>query len=889
MPESEVIHRPHASAWIAPDPYTRTAQIGGLCVAAIGGAALVGWATGSRVLKAGGSGFIPVAPNTAILFVLLGVGLAMAAVSLRPARVFVRLAIAVSFIAAGARLVEYFAGADLGVDQWMFAVPSESVGLAPVGKMAFFTALSFVFASLALLPQALAPRRLPSRARYVDDLARAAGLLVTLVGLVFSLGYVYHAPLLYGGRSIPMALPTAVGFLVLGLAVTVPAILRDQADRREQERSRAHIDGAFEHAAVGIALVSPDGRWVRVNRALCGIVGYTEQELLATTFQAVTHPDDLEADLTATRQMLAAEIPTYEKEKRYLHKQGHVVWILLTASLARDAAGRPLHFITQIQDITERKRAEAAHTRQALVFDTISDGVIVMDVEGSVTDWNPAAERIFGYTRDEMLGRDIAHIHQPRLGGRVEREIRAGLARDGRWSGELPFLRKDGAEGVADVVVVVQRDARGSPTAWIGVNRDVTERKRTEEALRKSEDQLRQSQRLEAVGQLAGGVAHDFNNLLTVIKAHAEFALEDLGAGHPQSVDVQTIRGAADRAAALTRQLLAFSRRQVLEPRVLDLNELVTQFEKMVRRVMPADIGIVTKLAADLTTVEADPGQLEQVLMNLVVNARDAMPEGGTITVETANVELDRTYAARHAPVEIVPGPYVALIVSDTGTGMDQVTQARIFEPFFTTKERGHGTGLGLSTVYGIVKQSGGYVWVYSEPGQGASFRVYLPRASSVAAEAPPTGEPVAVRRGVETILLVEDDALVRGVARRVLAKNGYHVLEAANGADAMHVSAEAEGRIDLILSDLVMPEMGGRELAAQLHVRHPGARVLFMSGYTEDAALRRNVLEPGEAFLPKPFTPDALARKVREVLDTAAPAAVPSLPMPGSGAPTRR
>ena len=393
---------------------------------------------------------------------------------------------------------------------------------------------------------------------------------------------------------------------------------------------------------------------------------------------------------------------------------------------------------------------------------------------------------------------------------------------------------------------------------------------------RKLEAQMRQSQRLEAVGQLAGGVAHDFNNLLTVIKAHATFALEDLGVTHPQAADVQTIHDAAERAASLTRHLLAFSRRQLLEPRVLDLNELITQFERMVRRVIPVDIGIVLKLADDLAATAADPGQLEQVLMNLVVNARDAMPDGGTIVIETMNVELDANSIARHAPADVVPGGYVELVVSDCGVGMDEATQARIFEPFFTTKEKGKGTGLGLSTAYGIVKQSGGYIWVYSELGKGTTVRVYLPRVERAPGRVDAGADAPEPARGGETVLVVEDESLVRSVARRVLTNNGYCVLEAENGVEALRVCAERLPSIDLVVTDLAMPEMGGRELAAELHARRPALRILFMSGYTEDAALRRNVLEPGEAFIAKPFTPEAFARKVREVLDGQAVVSVP-------------
>jgi CheY-like chemotaxis protein len=322
---------------------------------------------------------------------------------------------------------------------------------------------------------------------------------------------------------------------------------------------------------------------------------------------------------------------------------------------------------------------------------------------------------------------------------------------------------------------------------------------------------------------------------------------------------------------------------------VLDLNGLVTELEKMLRRLIPADVAITTKLSPQLGLIEADPGQLEQVLMNLAVNARDAMPDGGTLTIETENVELDHTYDAGHSPATIVPGPYVALVVSDTGCGMDKATQARVFEPFFTTKEKGKGTGLGLSTVYGIVKQSGGYVWVYSEVGKGTTFRVYLPRVAAESHDPRRTDTAAPARRGSETVLLVEDDAAVRAMARRILGRGGYRVLEATTGAEALRICAETNEPIDLILSDLVMPEMGGRELAAQVRARHSGARLLFMSGYTEEAAMKRSVLDPSEAFLSKPFTPDALTRKVREVLDRPAGVSAPGQAYPPSPDRVRR
>jgi CheY-like chemotaxis protein len=371
---------------------------------------------------------------------------------------------------------------------------------------------------------------------------------------------------------------------------------------------------------------------------------------------------------------------------------------------------------------------------------------------------------------------------------------------------------------------------------------------------------------MEAVGRLAGGIAHDFNNLLTVITSYSDILLEDLASQDPRRGDVEEIGKAAASAARLTRQLLAFSRQQVLEPRVLDLNASLASADKLLRRLLGEDIELVTAPAPSLGTVKADPGQLEQVIVNLAVNARDAMPEGGKLTLETANADMDDAYVREHPAAK--PGSYVVLAVSDTGVGMDEETQRRIFEPFFTTKEAGKGTGLGLATVYGIVKQSGGFIWVYSEPGHGTTFKIYLPRVEEpVDAETRPV-PPLGSLRGTETVLLVEDAAAVRAVIHQTLDRLGYRVLEAPNGEAALHLATKHRGPIHLLLTDVVMPELGGRQLAERLSALRPELRVLYASGYTDDAVVRHGVLKPGIAYLQKPFTPEVLALKVREVLD---------------------
>ena len=388
--------------------------------------------------------------------------------------------------------------------------------------------------------------------------------------------------------------------------------------------------------------------------------------------------------------------------------------------------------------------------------------------------------------------------------------------------------------------------------------RDITDRKIVE-------DQQRQAQKMEAIGRLAGGVAHDFNNLLTIIIGRAQMMMMRLKPVDPFRREVKLIEETAERAAALTRQLLQFSRQQVLQPKVINLNPTVIEMDEMLRRLIGENIDLKMRLSSSLGNVLADPGQIQQVVMNLAVNARDAMPNGGKVLIETTNVELDAEYAKHHASVS--PGPHVMLAVTDTGCGMDEKTRSHLFEPFFTTKAKGKGTGLGLSTVYGIVKQSGGHIWVYSEPGTGATFKVYFPRVEASGAAKSSSVQPAAVERGTETILLVEDEDEVRGLIRDILFENGYTVLVAANGDEALAISERTGGDIHLTITDVVMPKMSGRDLAARLLSQRPKMKVLFMSGYTSDSVVHHGVLDEGISFLEKPFTPSSLARKVREVL----------------------
>jgi PAS domain S-box-containing protein len=504
----------------------------------------------------------------------------------------------------------------------------------------------------------------------------------------------------------------------------------------------------------------------------------------------------------------------------------------------------------------ERKRAEEAlRAREAYyrtILDNIGDAVLIATRDGRYLDCNPRACELTGYTREELLGRRVVDTYPADARNMVTEQLNE-IAEGRLRFFERRMMRKDGT------VIDVESNARVLPDgALLSTTRDVTQRKGLEE-------QLRQAQKMEAVGRLAGGVAHDFNNVLTAIFGYADLLIEDLPAQGSARQDLEEIRKAAQRASALTRQLLAFSRQQVLEPTVLSLNDLVEDIDKMVQRLLGENVELRLSLGKSIGNIRADSGQLQQVIMNLAVNARDAMPQGGKLLIETGNAALTEQYAELHQPV--IPGHYVLLAFSDTGVGMSAEVKARIFEPFFTTKEKGRGTGLGLSTVYGIVKQSGGYVWVYSEVGRGTTFKIYLPRVDAPVEPSAPPRETRSLT-GTETILLAEDDEILRPLSTGLLERLGYHVLAAEDAMQALAVAGAHDGPIHLLVADVVMPGTSGRELARRLAEVRPDTKVLYISGYTDDAIVHHGMLEPGLNFLQKPFTPDVLARKVRELLD---------------------
>ena len=743
----------------------------------------------------------------------------------------------------------------------------------------------------------------------------------------------------------------------------------------------------FDQAAIGMALVGLDGAWLRVNSAVCRMVGYSEEELLKTNFQNITHPDDLDADLNCVNGMLRDEFRSYQMEKRYIHKLGHSVWTMLSVTLVYGEEKSPICFFSQIQDINERKRAEEALRESDKRFQALLDNspnlIFIKDVAGKYLVVNKKFETALGVRKQEVLGKGDEDVFPGEQAAAFRANDMRVLAAGSSMEFEEIAKHEDGLHtSIAHKFPLF--DAAGKTYAIGGITTDITDRKKAEEQIRQKEAEhrrlienvpevvwktdeqgrvifisskieqvfgyslqeiyrenerlwfscmhaedrervqnaysdlfhrgqafdveyrmqhrdgrwmwwhdraatvvgncdgayaegllsditdrkqmeqmLRQKHKMEAIGQLAGGLAHDFNNLLTVIKGNSQILSDlvtDPDARQKRSLD--QIEKAADRAASLTRQLLAFSRMQILTPKVLDLNSVIAEMSKMLPRLITEEVEFIFTPDPRLGRFKTDPGQIEQVIMNLAVNARDAMPNGGKLVIETKNFMMDESYARQHPPA--VPGPYILLRISDTGKGMDAETLSHIFEPFFTTKAQGKGTGLGLATVYGIIKQSGGFIWVASELDQGTTFEIYFPRVNDPIDVAPSrTRDEVSVR-GTETILLAEDEDAVRELIAGFLNQNGYHVLEAKNGMEALTI-AESGRRIDLLLTDMVMPKMGGWELTQRVATRRPELKILHMSGYSEyTPTLSSN--EVGD-LMQKPFSMDELGRKIREAL----------------------
>jgi len=649
-------------------------------------------------------------------------------------------------------------------------------------------------------------------------------------------------------------------FVSTQVAMAIERKRAEEAVRTSEGQLKALLDSALD------ACVTMDetGRLTSWSAAAEVVFGWPASEAigrsLADTIIPQQHREGHARGLARFLETGEGPILRQRIEITALHRDGREFPVELTVTPIR--LGDHWLFGAFVRDLTEEKHAEQALRRSEASYRGLVEhaayGIYRATADGEFLMVNPALFTMLGFpSADDVLKMDASR--DVYVDPTARARILARCEQFGSAIEEVAWKRRDGS------VITVRLNGRpvrapdGTIECFEFIVDDVTEQRALEE-------RLRQTQKMEAVGRLAGGIAHDFNNLLTAILGSVDFLRRALGPDHPEHAETEEIQKAAVRAADLTRQLLAFSRQQVLAPKVLDVDALVTNLEKMLRRLIGEDVELRFVAKASRAAVLADPGQLEQVIVNLVVNARDAMPRGGKLTIETATVDLDAGYAWEHGTVE--PGRYVMLAVTDTGVGIDRAAQARLFEPFFTTKEFGKGTGLGLATVYGIVKQSGGYIWVYSEPGQGATFKVYLPRVE-------PAGEPVAAPQpparalgGTETILLAEDEAAVRNLARRVLEKHGYKLLLAATGRDGVQVAEQHAAPIDLLVTDVVMPEMGGRELAQRLTARQPGLKVLFLSGYTDDAIVHHGVFDAGVAFLQKPFKPDDLVRKIRAVLD---------------------
>jgi PAS domain S-box-containing protein len=637
--------------------------------------------------------------------------------------------------------------------------------------------------------------------------------------------------------------------------------IADGSDNRADELRdnaatlRLLVDAVEDRA---VFLLNPQGYVVTWNSGAEKLKQYTTDEILGKHFSYFYLPEDVATGKPQADLARAATEGRLETEGWRQRKDGTLFQAHVTLTPLYSGSGGLLGFGQVTRDLTHD--ISQAHARS--VLDHVLDGIISIDEHGGIRSFNPAAEQIFGYSETEVLGRNVRmlmpepyHSEHDRYIGNYLRTGEAKIIGIGR---EVSGLRQDGS--LFPMSLAVSEFELGGKRYFTGIVRDLSQRRTLEE-------QLRQSQKMEAVGQLAGGVAHDFNNLLTIIIGYTDIVLAELPRDSEHREPLSTIRQSADRAALLTHQLLAFSRKQVMQAQLLNLNQIVKETEKMLRRLIGEDIAIVTALDPELFPVKLDPGQFMQVLVNLAVNSRDAMPQGGKLTIKTSNFYSDAERAAMMPEYRV--GPYVQLSFSDDGCGIPAEARQHVFEPFFTTKPQGKGTGLGLATVYGIIKQSGGNIEVYSEEHYGTTFKIYLPAvvgADLTLAQEQATRVPSA--RGQETVLLVEDEPGVRLIALLVLESQGYYVLDAAGPEEALRLAADHQGRIDLLLTDVVMPGMNGRELAEEIVRQRADVKVLFMSGYTDDAVFSHGLLYRDVAFLQKPFTPTSLAQRVREVLD---------------------
>ena len=705
-------------------------------------------------------------------------------------------------------------------------------------------------------------RRMERREWWLWTTAVVITLLLT-AGMLSFLPPILHSGDTETAFNLQLAMRGLVAVVLLFDLYTVYQQLQLHRTRRRLFEREELFQLITENVADMIAVVDMEGRRLYNSPSYNRVLGYTQEELKSSSSFDQIHPDDRnrvqKAGAEARRTGVGKPL-----EYRMRHKDG--TWRVLesTASVIRSRAGEPEKLVVVNRDITERKEAaESLRVSESGFRSMIEDapyGIYRAGIGGQLLRANPALQRMLGYEKlDELLDASLpGDIFNDRSEFNKLKELleNASEFKDV----EVELKRRDGAPITVRCSGRRVKAEHDSEPRFDVFAEDVTER-------RVLERQLRMAGKMEAVGRLSGGIAHDFNNLLGVIIGYSQVLKRKLSSDTHLLECAEEIEKAGQRAASLTRQLLAFSRHQILTPSILKLNDLVLDMVKMLPRLLGEDITVTTSLSADLGMVKADQGQVEQVIMNLAVNARDAMPEGGNLRIETANVELDQSYCWQHAGAK--PGQYVMLAVIDSGTGIDADTLTHIFEPFFTTKEVGKGTGLGLATVYGVVKQSGGYIWVDSKVEHGATFQIFLPRVAEPRAEVATTAPTVDTIGGTETILLVEDSEPLRKLTQSFLESHGFRVLVAQDGAEALYLETQYSGKIDLLLTDVVMPGMNGRILAEKLTPKQPGMRVLYISGYTDSFVARRGVLEQGMVLLHKPFTEDVLVKKVREVLDT--------------------
>src|SRR6202050_495083 len=705
-------------------------------------------------------------------------------------------------------------------------------------------------------------RRIEQREWWLWAGAFVITLLLTLGLASFLLPEVHDLHDFLSLSLLPQAVRALVGLVFIFDLYTIYQHLLIYRIRRELVNREELFHLISENAADMIAVVDMEGKRLFNSLSYQRVLGYSPEELQASSTLEQIHPDDRDrvkkaaedARLSGTGKTL---------EYRIRHKDG--TWLVLesTSSVIRSANGAPEKLVIVNRDVTERKRREEALRRSEADFRSVVQdapyGIYSANVAGRFLKINPALQKMLGYELEhELMSRDLAKDifqHAGEYRRLNELLMHAGEIKDI----ELVWKRQDGTPITVRCSGRCIKDESGVPSHFEVFADDVTEK-------RVLERQLRMAQKMEAIGRLSGGIAHDFNNHLGVIIGYSRVLRKALGASVELREHALEIEKAGERAASLTKQLLAFSRQQVLTPAILNLNALASDMEGMLPRLLGEDIAVSLALDPELDSVKADQSQIEQVIMNLAVNARDAMPTGGKLNIQTSNATLDQTYTQTHPGSRV--GKYVLLTVTDTGTGMDAATLANIFEPFFTTKERGKGTGLGLATVYGIIKQSNGYIWVDSTPGKGTSFEIYLPRHAGEVSVKEQKFDSCENLRGSENILLVEDAQPLRKLAQTLLTGAGFRVLSAGSGEEALDVASRSGVAFDLLLTDVVMPGMNGRVLAEQLLPSQPGMKVLFMSGYTDSFIVGHGVLDPGTHLLHKPFTEDVLIRKTREVLD---------------------